>query len=201
MTTKTQVLPRYLVERIAASYDEAQVLPEAPREREWVTLSWSALKHDIRREYERLITGGLTVIHVDVAEPYANRDEMVADVERNGRMVVSTLYCDHPLWTKAANIRFRVVHDFQGHVLGGPEADFTTDGEALAYLSQSRFITSPGAQRALFSEVLGQGAYCDVAGEFGVQKCALLDGYSETEASLARAGAWYTPRPIRYTPA
>ncbi len=108
------------------------------------------------------------------AEPYKTAADMFTAIECN-RFEVSNLCCEHPLWTPYENIAFRIVHDWYGHHGrdGDTLAPFSWKGEQQAYHSQCRFH-SKLAQRALFTEIVGQTACYSLTGEFPEQKAILL---------------------------
>jgi hypothetical protein len=70
-----------------------------------------------------------------------------------------------------ANLRFRAVHGWYGHILTGH--DFTLDGEMGAYKATGELHT-PSAKHALFTEVYVQALYYVVFGHFGEQKVTLI---------------------------
>ena len=109
------------------------------------------------------------------AEPYLAAIDMFTAIECN-RFVVSNLYCEHPLWTPAENVNFRIVHDIFGHWgrgFGDTQAPFSWAGEQTAYYSQSRFHSAL-ARKALFTEIIGQTACFSLTGEFPEQKAIIL---------------------------
>lgn len=83
-------------------------------------------------------------------EAYAGPDEIRDDVLGNRRLAISTLHCEHPLWSPADNCEFRVAHDILGHVLH--PHPFSLVGEYLAFHEHMR-CTDPGARQALFTEI------------------------------------------------
>ena len=115
-----------------------------------------------------------SITEVANADPYKTAVDMFQAIELN-RFQVSNLFCEHPLWTPAENIAFRIVHDRYGHygLSGDNKSGFSWHGELAAYESQSRFH-SPIAQRALFTEIVGQTACFSLTGEFPDQKAILL---------------------------
>lgn len=96
---------------------------------------------------------------------------MLSDIA-NGRLLVSEANCEHPLWDRDENIRFRVVHDIIGHASTGAGFDFA--GEFKAYEQHDAITKDPRARRALFTEAVGQVAYALDNDGFGEQKCAIL---------------------------
>jgi hypothetical protein len=105
---------------------------------------------------------------VDI-EPYSTADIMFKDIA-DGRFWVSSRNCSHPIFSFAENIDFRIVHDVMGHYPSGGQFDWP--GELLACQEHATHL-SDLAQRALFSDCIGQTAYALTYGHFGPQKCGL----------------------------
>lgn len=123
----------------------------------------------------KVIRERIKVIEVAYANPYKTAAEMFACIE-HGHFHVSTLFCEHPLWTPAENVAFRIAHDNHGHygnTKGDNQSAFSWRGEIAAYCSQSRYHSAE-AQRALFTEIVGQTACFSLTGEFPEQKAILL---------------------------
>lgn len=113
------------------------------------------------------------IVHVReswLPEPYSNAQFMFWDIGEYNRFSVSTANSDHPLWTITQNVSFRIVHDVLGH--WPVRAAFDWAGEVQACIEHASHH-SELAQRALFSECLGQSAFCTVYGYFGPQKIVL----------------------------
>ncbi len=121
-----------------------------------------------------VLRGRFDIREVADAEPYKTAADMFAAIECN-RFKVSNLFCEHPLWTPAENINFRIVHDILGHWgdKGDNKSAFSWKGEQRSYQSQCR-VHSKQAQRALFTEIVGQTACYSLTGEFPDQKAILL---------------------------
>lgn len=83
-------------------------------------------------------------------EAYGGPEELRADVLGNHRLEVSTLHCEHPLWSPEDNCEFRVAHDILGHVLR--LHPFSLVGEYLAF-HEHMGRTDPRARQALFTEL------------------------------------------------
>lgn len=66
---------------------------------------------------------------------------------------------------------FRAVHDVLGHLASG--GTFSQRGEIRAYYSHLQLF-SPLAQKALFTETMGQVCFWKYYGEFAPQKCFLF---------------------------
>lgn len=158
-----------------------------------VRQAWSDLAEDSRERAAgvRLL---LDVRETDDAEPYPDAAAMCADIAA-GRFVVSRANSDHPLWTPADNVAFRIVHDVLGHFaasvrLGYPAsyvravagivppsdtvAGFDWRGETAACGAHVPLLPTLGARRALFTECLAQTAYAIDRGEFAAQRVGFV---------------------------
>jgi hypothetical protein len=138
--------------------------------------AWQSLADHTMATYERLARA-LDVVPVATSEPYRTMVDMARDVGQ-GRILVSDVNHEHPLWTPEVNRAFRVVHDVVGHCTTG--AGFDWRGELRAWAKHETLVECPHAKSALFCEAAGQVAYAlDNGGEFGPQKCAILDQWLE----------------------
>jgi hypothetical protein len=150
--------------RIAEWYKNAQSSRELLANAAW---------HVLRDESTRLanvVRKLIVVMETGEPEPYKHYGSMFRDISWRTFMV-STANCDHPLWTPAENVNFRIVHDVLGHF--PVRAAFTWDGEIAACIEHATHL-SELAQRALFTECIAQVAYKCVYGEFGPQKVVLV---------------------------
>ncbi len=155
------------IRSVADAYTDAPITcSEAPQ-------AWRALALETTAMYER-IELALDIQHSSLVNPYPTAYAMLADIAQ-GRLVVSVANCEHPLWSREENIRFRVVHDVVGHASTG--GGFDWQGEVKAYTKHATHIISPKARLALFTEAVGQVAYQVTNGYFGPQKCAILPQY------------------------
>lgn len=132
-------------------------------------IAYAALAQE-SQQLANVIRGRFIVEEVADPEPYKTAAEMFA-AQDLGFFQVSNLFCEHPLWTPEENIAFRITHDWFGHY--DAKAPFSWKGELAAYYSQCR-VHSRLAQRALFTEVVGQTACFSLTGEFPEQKAILL---------------------------
>lgn len=152
------------LEVVARAYDWAPVIiaGDVP--------AWKALALETVA-MARKLESALDVRYTPKAEPYLMAYDMLADIAM-GRIVLSTAYQAHPVWTPEENLAFRLVHDVVGH--GTTGAGFDWKGEFTAFEKHLSIVQDPGARAALFTEAVGQVAYALVHGEFTVQKVALL---------------------------
>ena len=131
---------------------------------------WALLRDDsVTRAAQ--IRQHFQVIESGEAEPYADAEEMFADINA-GRITVSRANSEHSLWTVEENVAFRLVHDVLGHGLSG--GGFDWEGKNRACEIHARLL-APLARRALFTECIAQTAYAIFCGEFAEQKTVLLD--------------------------
>jgi hypothetical protein len=133
--------------------------------------AWRELAEDSTRRADEIRNRLNVTVVPDVDDPYPNAKAMNADISR-GNFVVSSANSDHPLWTPNENVDFRICHDVLGHHPSG--ADFSWEGENRACGTHNQHL-SPAAQKALFTECIGQTAYANKYGGFGPQKTVLLD--------------------------
>jgi hypothetical protein len=109
-------------------------------------------------------------VAVEDAEPYPGLSELEVAVALAEELRVSSLFCDHPVWSPAQNVAFRVWHD-TGHVEEG--CGFDVDGELELFARQARRLIDRHGVRvggeaatALFCESVYQLAACVVLGTF-----------------------------------
>ena len=157
------------MEAIAQAYMEAPIYdPKAAP-------AWQELAADSVRRAE-VIKQQIQVEVVPDPEPYANAQEMCQDVHNNKHFLVSSAHCNHPLWSVAENVAFRIVHDVMGHCASG--GDFGWEGENRACGAHFPLL-SPNAQKALFTECVGQTAAAAYFRSFQAQKVAFLDEFMD----------------------
>jgi len=180
---------------IAAAYAAGD--PEPPER--GIRRAWGALADDCeaRAAGIRLL---LRVEETDDPEPYAGTfaaGEMCDDIA-SGHFIVSRANCEHPIWTPAQNVAFRIVHDVLGHyaatvgslqvkerehvpILGELCSDAAADvagfdwaGENRACAAHGALLRTPDERMALFCECIAQTAYAIERGHFARQHCADL---------------------------
>lgn len=132
--------------------------------------AWRELAKETRRLAEPLYSC-FRVQFTPHDEPYATAADMLRDIAQ-GRIVVSTVNSDHPVWSLTENCEFRLVHGVLGHGVTG--AGFDWPGEWRAYEKHASLLRSPLARHALFTEAVGQVAYKLDRGAFTTQKVILL---------------------------
>lgn len=131
---------------------------------------WSRLADHINAEYEALMRyRALPLIEfAQVDEPYADLTEMQADFRRK-RMKVSELNCQHPVFSRQTNLRFRILHDIAHCVIN---ADFDESGEYNVFLHQSDGLSSE-LKQALYTEIVIQASHKIHYGYFADQNLFL----------------------------
>jgi hypothetical protein len=154
------------MESIARWYDEQPLMPPRYKRAEKV---WGALADECS-----ILAGAVrklvVVSETPDPEPYENVYAMSWDiVVRN--FIVSNANCEHPLWTPAENVNFRITHDTLGHF--PIRADFTFAGEVRACNEHAGHL-SDAAQEALFVECICTTAFRIVNGYFAPPKIALV---------------------------
>lgn len=128
---------------VAAAYAASDQRIDPPHRPAWLLLL---------HEAQRMLAAVRPLLDIRFVphDAYTGPEDMREDVLRNHRLEVSTLHCEHPLWSPEENCAFRVAHDILGHVLH-PHA-FSLVGEYLAF-HEHMLRTAPGAAQALFTEV------------------------------------------------
>jgi hypothetical protein len=154
---------------IAEAYAKAPVYdPKA-------AAAFKALADDSTRRAE-VLRNQLHIEETNDPEPYPNAQAQADDIHKRQHYTVSTANSDHPLWTPEQNVNFRIVHDVLGHGVSG--GDFGWEGENKACAAHFPLLSAE-AQKALFSECIGQTAYAAHYRHFGPQKMALFPQFYE----------------------
>jgi hypothetical protein len=149
---------------IADAYDRA------PMRQSGIETGWHELAADSVARAAGIRTW-LAVEETDASEPYPDAAAMFADIAR-GHFMVSRAHCEHPVWTPAQNVAFRIVHDVCGHYASG--GDFGWLGENRACDLHFPLLATQAAREALFTECIAQTAYAIHNHGFGPQKLALI---------------------------
>jgi len=155
---------------IADAYHSMKHEPDNPQ----VKASYHALISETGEQFKNLIKGGLKIDRIKGENPYPDSKSMHKDVEENNHLYYfpteagfgneSGVHKDHPMLQPTefkhegkpmlANDVFRIVHDINGHHVGG-KSGFGPKGEHQAYLTH-RKMYSPKAHGALATETMGQ---------------------------------------------
>ena len=134
--------------------------------------SWVHLAAYVTERLALHLCAGLQIIPTADPEPYATAADQGLDIATNLRLLVSTAYCDHPIWPAHVNVAYRVWHDVEGHGPGAYALPFTVDGELRAWERSAPDLPA-AALPAAFTETVGQLAYAAVTGDFGEQRAVL----------------------------
>jgi hypothetical protein len=149
----------------------AQAYAEAPAYDAKAAAAWIELARDCQSRAQ-VLQGQLHVEIVDDPHPYKTADEMRKDVRDKQHIFVTRAYPQHPVWSLDQMVAYRLVHDVLGHCASG--GDWGWHGENQACAAHFPLLNEE-AQKALFTEALGQSAFMAVYGQLGPQKIAFLD--------------------------
>jgi len=198
--------------KVAQAYHDMKHDPDHPE----VKQAYDALINETKNQFNDLMGQGFKISRIEpgMENPYKNSKELHADIKNNKHLwyfPTESGYGDneqsikHPMLQSTeiehgnkkllANDLFRIVHDINGHHVGG-ESGFGPTGEHKAYLTHKKMY-SPIASRALASETLGQNSWVN----FGLhaehnQKNPSQTIYAEQKAGLLPdeiiSGLWHT---------
>lgn len=136
------------------------------------TDSWAALIESFARMFPQ-IKSKFNVQWVE-ENPYGSAEEMKREVDRTKVLKIwKGLSDQHAMFTEEQNWIFRAIHDLLTHIYRG--ISFGLRGELKAYNTHVKLVP-PAARLALYTEVVGQVAYAEIFGDFGVQKIAKIWG-------------------------
>jgi hypothetical protein len=137
------------------SSDIAQAYAQMPAFEQKAVPAWKALAAEANVQ-ATAIKKQITVEVVDDPDPYMDVKQLIEDVHQNRHVSISRADSDHPVWTVEDVVNFRTVLDVIGHAQNG--AGFSFSGEVKAAETWMPLL-SPLAREALFTEVIGRGAY------------------------------------------
>jgi hypothetical protein len=132
--------------------------------------AWMELAEDCRRRVE-IIQNEIDIEITDNPMPYKNYSEMAEDILENGKFTVSRANASHPIWSINQVVDFRIAHDILGHAASG--GDWSWFGINRAFEAHANLL-SYTAQKALFTETVGQGAFHYYYGSYSTPKIAFL---------------------------
>jgi 8-oxo-dGTP pyrophosphatase MutT (NUDIX family) len=159
---------------IANAYGQMKHDPNHPD----VKAAYGALTHETGNQFKDLLSQGYKFSKIQPGQenPYKTSKDMHSDIATNKHLWYFPTEqgygsgdqgIDHPLLQESDfshggkqllhNDIFRIVHDINGHHLGG-QSGFGPKGEHQAFL-QHKKMYSPLAQKALASETMGQNSY------------------------------------------
>lgn len=160
-----------LEEEIAHEYVDAKYYDKKAAE------AWMELAEDCRRRVE-IIQGEIDIEITDDPLPYKSYSEMAEDIMEKGHFTVSRANASHPIWSVKQVIDFRIAHDILGHAASG--GDWTWFGINRAFKAHAPLLTYT-AQKALFTEVIGQGAANSYYRSYNPQKIVFLKIFDDPE--------------------
>lgn len=135
--------------------------------------AWKELAEDSVRRAEA-INNQIAVEFTHDPWPYKDVNEMAKDIRDKQHVTISKANLGHPLWSSEQALAYRLVHDVLGHAsVGGDWGWHGENGATAAHMP----LLSPEAQRALFTEAIGQAAHNSFYGKLGPQKIVFLDDH------------------------
>lgn len=151
----------------------AEAYAEAPTYDPKAAGAWKELGEDSQRRAEA-IAKQIRVEFTHDPYPYKNVNDMQDDIRNKQHVMVSKANLAHPLWSSDQALAFRTVHDVLGHAaVGGDWGWHGENGATAAHMP----MLSPNAQKALFTEAIGQAAHNSYYQQIAPQKIAFLDPY------------------------
>lgn len=160
---------------IADAYDKMPHNPNHPD----VKNAYGALINETKDQFNKIANSGIKLSRMKpgMDNPYKSSKDLHADIKNNNHMwfyptdqgfgTDNKSDNNHPMLQGTgihhdgqellANDLFRIVHDINGHHLGG-ESGFGPKGEHQAYNTHKKMY-SPLAQKALATETLGQNSW------------------------------------------
>jgi hypothetical protein len=168
--------------------DIAKAYAKAPVYDPKAASAWKELADDSTRRAEA-IANQVRVDFTPDPYPYEDVNEMQDDLRNKKRITVSEANLDHPVWSRDQALAYRLVHDVLGHAqVGGDWGWHGENGATAAHMP----LVSPEAQKALFTEAIGQAAHNHFYRGIGPQKIVFLDDHLEDvqkeENSAGHAG-------------
>nr|BDD45085.1 hypothetical protein 17 [bacterium] len=144
---------RQVAERIGREYHETETGGRVPAGVEQAARLLVKMNDYL---FDAIEAEGVEVIFTE-EDPYEGFEEMVADIEANGRLFIFSggSHPDHI--TEEQNIKNRAVHDYWGHYKN--DCDFTFWGEFQKWHHMKAWYPEPVHQLTL-QEVVGQTGLC-----------------------------------------
>lgn len=151
----------------------AEAYADAPTYDPKAAGAWKELGEDSMKRAEA-IANQIKVDFTHDPYPYKNVNEMQDDIRNKQHVTVSKANLAHPLWSSDQALAYRLVHDVLGHAAVG--GDWGWHGENGATSAHMPLLT-PNAQKALFTEAIGQAAHNGYYQTIAPQKIVFLDDY------------------------
>lgn len=154
----------------------AQAYAEAPTYDPKAASAWKELAEDSMQR-AKAIADQIRVEFTNDPNPYKDVNELADDIKNNQKVQISKANLAHPLWSSDQALAYRLVHDVLGHAqVGGDWGWHGENGATAAHMP----LLSPEAQRALFTEAIGQTAHNHFYRQLGPQKVVFLDDHLQT---------------------
>lgn len=151
----------------------AQAYADAPVYDPKAAGAWKELGEDSQRRAEA-IANQIRVDFTHDPYPYKDVNEMAEDIRNKQHVTISKANLAHPLWSSDQALAYRTVHDVLGHAsVGGDWGWHGENGATSAHMP----LLSPNAQKALFTEAIGQAAHNSYFRQMAPQKVVFLDDY------------------------
>jgi len=199
--------------QIADAYEAMPHTPNDPKVKD----AYGALINETGQQFKNIMGSGMKISRIQPgqANPYKTSKDMHHDIKTNKHLWYFPTEAgfgsgdkktnDHPMLAPTefkhggqnllANDIFRIVHDINGHHVGG-ESGFGPSGEHNAYLTHKKAY-SPLAQQALATETMGQNNWVNFSREHGEnnRKNPSKTVYAEQKAGLLPShiinGKWH----------
>jgi hypothetical protein len=189
--------------QIANAYEQMSHNPHDPQ----VSAAYGALIKETSEQFKNLMGKGLRLSRIQPGQenPYKTSKDLHHDLETNNHLHYfptesgfgseGSSATDHPMLAPTqfshdgkkltANDLFRIVHDINGHHLGG-KTSFGPKGEHQAYLTHKQMY-SPLAQKALATETLMQNSWVNFSDKTGEhnRKNPSQTIYADQKAAIA----------------
>jgi len=149
----------------------ARAYAEAPAYDTKAAAAWKELADDMAARGQA-IRQQIDVEYVGDPDPYKNINEMCEDVIKKRHISISKANIEHPVWSRSQVLDYRLVRDVLGHCQAGGDYSWFGENQATAAMMP---LLSENAQKALFTESIGQAAYNNHFRGYGPQKIAFLD--------------------------
>lgn len=151
--------------------DIARAYAEAPAYDTKAAAAWKELADDMSARAQA-IKQQIEVEYVADPDPYKDINEMCEDVIKNRHISISQANIEHPIWNRNQVLDYRLVRDVLGHCQAGGDYSWYGENQATAAMMP---LLSENAQKALFTESIGQAAYNNHYRGYGPQKITFLD--------------------------
>lgn len=151
----------------------AEAYAEAPTYDPKAAGAWKELGEDSQRRAEAIANQ----LHVEFTHdpyPYKTVNDLQDDIRNKQHVMVSKANLSHPLWSSDQALAYRLTHDVLGHAAVG--GDWGWHGENGATAAHMPLLT-PNAQKALFTESIGQAAHNSFYRNIAPQKVTYLDDF------------------------